>query len=271
MKAFLARHAIVAYFILAFAVSWGGVAAAAVPAFARGEAVPVRTGMLMLLAMLAGPSLAGLALTAALDGRSGLAGLFARMNRWRVGGRWYAALLIPPVLILAVLLVLSAAASRAFLPALVPLGIFYGILSGYFEEIGWSGFAYPRMRRSLGPLRAAIVLGVVWGVWHVLAGYLGASAALGRYWLPNFLALWLAGMTAMRVLISWIYVNTGSVRLCQLMHMSSTGSLAVLGPPAISPAMVTSWYAIYAAVLWIAAAVVIAVTKGSLTARSDEI
>lgn len=77
------------------------------------------------------------------------------------------------------------------------------------------------------------------------------------YWLPFFLAF-IAVLTAMRVLIVWVYSNTNSVLLAQLMHASSTGFLVILGPSHISPIQEVLWYAVYAAVLWVVVAIVIA-------------
>ncbi|HEX9233861.1 MAG TPA: hypothetical protein VF863_05550 [Candidatus Acidoferrum sp.] len=57
-------------------------------------------------------------------------------------------------------------------------------------------------------------------------------------------------MTAIRVLIAWFYERTQSVALAQLIHISSTGSLVVFSPPAVSPLQEAIWYALYAAALW---------------------
>ena len=65
-------------------------------------------------------------------------------------------------------------------------------------------------------------------------------------------------MTAMRVLIGWIYQNTQSVLLAQLMHVSSTGALVVFGPFRVTPAQETAWYFTYGAALWIVIAALIA-------------
>jgi hypothetical protein len=75
--------------------------------------------------------------------------------------------------------------------------------------------------------------------------------------LPFFLAF-VALVMAMRVLIVWLYSNTKSVLLAQLMHASSTGFLVVLSPLSVSPAQETLWYAVYAAALWMAVALVVA-------------
>jgi hypothetical protein len=65
-------------------------------------------------------------------------------------------------------------------------------------------------------------------------------------------------MTAMRVLVVWVYVNTESLLLSQLLHASSSGFLAVLVPMTLAPAYDALFYAIYAVVLWLAVALVVA-------------
>ncbi len=56
-------------------------------------------------------------------------------------------------------------------------------------------------------------------------------------------------MTAIRVLIAWVYSNTKSVLLAQLFHAFSTGSLVVFSPPRVTAAQESLWYAVYAAAL----------------------
>ena len=116
--------------------------------------------------------------------------------------------------------------------------------AGLCEEIGWMGFAFPKMRARLNPLLAAILLGLLWGLWHLPAiDFLGASIPHGKHWLRFFFAFTIA-MTAMRVIIAWLYVNTGSVCLAQLMHVSSTGALVVLSPH-VGPDAEVMWYFAY--------------------------
>jgi uncharacterized protein len=134
------------------------------------------------------------------------------------------------------------------------VGLAFGIPAGLFEEIGWMGFAFPKMQLKLPALGAAVLLGIFWGVWHMpVIDYLGTATPHSAYWLPFFLSF-TAAMTAMRVLIAWLYSNTRSVLLCQLMHVFSTGSLVIFSPPRVSAAQEVFWYAVYAAALWIAVA-----------------
>jgi membrane protease YdiL (CAAX protease family) len=258
-KTLFQRYPVAIYFILAYAISWGGSFLIGWPKFLRGEIMTFDDNLRMALFVLAGPLIAGILMTYLVDGRSGLRDLLFRMGKWRVGARWYAAaLLIFPVLILAVLLTLTALFSVEFAPSFIAFGIVGGLVAGFVEEIGWTGYAYPKMHLQRTALRTAIYLGLLHGLWHATAGYLGEGQSYGVYWLPRFIAMWMVAMVAMRVILVWIYANTGSLLLAQLTHASSTGFLIILGPSPITPAKETLWWAIYAIVLWLAAAVITA-------------
>jgi membrane protease YdiL (CAAX protease family) len=264
---FIKRHSVLAYFILAFAISWTLVFEVAWPKFSRGQPLGFNEALLMFLPTLAGPSIASIALTGLVDGREGLRDLFCRIGRWRVGWRWYSPVLIFPVLILAVQLCLAGLRSPDFLPYFFPMGIVIGLFAGFFEEIGWMGFAFPRMQLRQSALAAAVLLGVLHSVWHIVPDYLGASVARGAYWLPHF-AMFALAMTAMRVILAWTYVNTKSVLISQLMHASSTGFLSILVPLSLSPQDDTLLYAVYGIVLWAVVAVIVTNYRKALNARS---
>jgi len=255
-KKLIRRHPVASYFVLTYAVSWTGAFAVVAPKLVLRQPIPVTDGILMFPLMLLGPSVAGIALTRVLDGKAGVGQLFRRIGRLAVPARWYALLLVPPATIFAVLCLLAKYDSPIYAHGTFWLGMTFGILAAFFEEIGWMGFAFPRMARSGSALKEAVILGLLWGCWHIpVVNYLGTDVPHGRYWLPYFLAF-VAVMTAMRVLIAWLYVNTKSLALVQLLHMSSTGSLVVLSPPHVSAAQEVLWYAVYAAALWLIVAVI---------------
>jgi membrane protease YdiL (CAAX protease family) len=224
---------LVVYFSLAYLIAWGGSFAIAGMPRLRGETISMVQYLLVFLTMFLGPSIAGIVLTTALEGRSGLRDLQARLGIWRVGPQWWAvALLANPLLLLAVLYGLSAWLSPDYRPHFNPiLGLVVGGLAGFFEEIGWTGFATPRLLRRYGTFGAGLRLGLVWGVWHTLAGFWGSTPGQELFWLADALLFWVLGLTAYRVLMTWVYSKTGSVLVAQVMHLCFTGIFVVFEPP----------------------------------------
>lgn len=217
------------------------------------------------LAMLAGPGLASILLTGIVDGRDGLRDLFVRQCRWRVSIRSYsAAMLITPFLLTAILGTLTLI-SPVFMPGIITasdkftlmgFSIAAGLAAGFFEELGWTGFAIPKMQLKHSAFATGVMLGVIWAIWHLLADFWGGYASYGVLYIPHFL-LWAVALPAYRVLMVWVYNNTGSLLVAQLMHASFTGSQFLLTPPAVSIADDVLWYLIFAASLVVAAIVVV--------------
>jgi hypothetical protein len=121
IKAFIKRHPVLTYYALTFAISWGGMLLViGGPGGIPGTPEQIeRLMLLVVLALMAGPSVAGLLLTGLVDGQAGLRELLSRLRRWRVGARWYAiALLALPLLATATLFALSLT-SPVFLPGIV--------------------------------------------------------------------------------------------------------------------------------------------------------
>ncbi len=252
----ITRHSLPCYFVLTFGISWVGAFLLVAPYVLHKAPIPQLTGLLIFPAMLLGPVVGGFVMTALTEGRAGIRAMFQKMKPARVELRWYAVLLLPPALVLWVLGILRFFASPQFAPNHFWLGVAFGIPAGLLEEIGWTGFALPAMRRSgRRMLSAAFLLGILWGLWHLPAiNYLGASAPHGRYWSLFFVAFTVA-MIAMRALIVFLYENTGSLLLAQLMHISSTGALVVFSPP-LNSVRESLWYFVYGGTLWLVVAAI---------------
>jgi membrane protease YdiL (CAAX protease family) len=242
---------IASYFVLTFAISWTAAFLVVAPKLLHGEPLPKLTGILMFPAMLLGPVSCGILLTRIVDGTGGLRDLLSRGTRFRVSLRWYAWLLVPPIAALLILSILKTLVSPVYTPNRFYVGVLFGVAAGILEEIGWMGFAYPKMSQRFSPFRAAAFLGLLWGIWHLpVIDFLGAATPHRAAWFPFFLAF-TAAMMGMRVIIAWVYTNTESLPLAQLLHISSTGSLVVFSPAGVSPMQEAFWYAAYAALLWL--------------------
>ena len=253
------QHLALTYFVLTFVISWGGVLAATGTKLLSGERIPRFTGLMLFPLLLIGPLSAGLGMTLYTSGVTGLRALFGKIVKVRIRAVWYTILLLPPVAMLAVLTLLRTFVSSSFAPNSFLPGLAFGVIAGFVEEIGWTGFAFPTMAKKASALWVSIALGIVWVVWHIpVIDYLGAASPHGHYWLAYFVGL-AAAMSAMRVLICWAYTNTGSLLLAQLMHMVSTGCLVAFGPSRVTGGEEALWYGSYGIVLWLMVAIVVSV------------
>lgn len=206
---------IVLYFVLAFATTWGLQLPAVLAHEGLIEGPPERYMALVGLGAF-GPMLAAM-IAARVDG-TGLRALFRPLGRWRVGFGWYVAALLLPggIFVLAAATwnalghaepLLYAPDKAAFMAAAVvfPIG----------EEIGWRGFALPRLTNRIGPLAASVIIGVVWTFWHVpMLTLQGARPALYFVFVPF--------MVSGSILFTWIYGHTqGSLLLAVLTHVGA--------------------------------------------------
>ncbi len=231
----LRRHALIVFFLLAFGIAWGFW----IPAALATKGLlpfPIPETLAGLLGVW-GPSLAGIFVTAAHDGRAGLGTLFRRLSIWRVELRWYLFVLLWPAILSLLVTGFSLlfgspapdfahppvmneypvppeAFSAGFLPLLPMVFVIQVFGSSLGEELGWRGFALPRLQTRRSTLLASIVLGVLWGLWH-----------LPRVWTPGepFDAAafgWLMlGFVLNSVLYAWVFNGTkGSLLLVVLFH-----------------------------------------------------
>ena len=254
LKKLVQRNPTASYFIITFVISWLGAFILVSPKLFSGQAIPKMDGILMFPLMLIGPVAASFTLTYLTEGRTGIRNFFSRMGKWKAPLKSYViAFIIPPCLILLTLFILQIFVSPLFKPNFFLLGFLFGIPAGFFEEIGWTGFAYKKLRLKFTVFKSSLILGLFWGLWHLpVIDFLGAASPHKQYLLPFFIAF-IAILVAMRLIMMWIYSKNESLPLVQFMHIVSTGCLVTFGPFNITPAQETLWYAMYAIVLFIAA------------------
>lgn len=171
--------------------------------------------------LVASPLLAALVVMSVCEGKAGVKRLLGQFTRWRVGLRWYAiALLLPPAIYLSAIYVNVFMGAPA--PSMAQLGAWSTLLMTFalrlvnpfdgpmMEELGWRGFAQPRLQKRFSPLVANLILGVVVVLWHV------------RYLLGGDYAWIYAPATlAFTLIAGWLYNRTGgSLLLALLLHVT---------------------------------------------------
>jgi membrane protease YdiL (CAAX protease family) len=203
-------HELVAYLILTFILTFGGWVAAVLTGFTTAFDIG-----------LWGPALAAVLLTARTRGMPGLKDLLRRLLHWRVPARWYLVILIgwPAVMILAALVHAGLTGQaltfqwgnwsgfRLYLGSALVLGLWA------CEEIGWRGFALPRLLKRWNALFASVVLGVIWWVWHLPYYLINGTVS------PEFFPF-LLYLAAVSVIMTWIFRHTqGSIFVATLFHL----------------------------------------------------
>jgi len=173
-------RSLAAFWALAFLVTWGAGALVAVSTQAtlvngvsigrRALPLSLPGAIVLLLVSGSGPAIAAIVVSAAEAGLSGVRALLSQVLRWQAGLGWYAiALLLPTALTLvstAIWVVATGARPVRWLPLPTAFQVLALPLLPWGEEIGWRGFAQPRLQAGLPWLPASSVVGVMWGVWH---------------------------------------------------------------------------------------------------------
>jgi membrane protease YdiL (CAAX protease family) len=150
------KHPLIAFFVLAYLLSWW--------------VYPLVTFSPMIgVVGLFGPALAAMIMAVVTGGRPGLRALLGRTVLWRVGLPWYAVALGVPAVCAAVaagLHVLFGVTSSVPLHGLSVLDfVLFVLVVG--EELGWRGYGLPKLLEHWSPLVASLILGVLWGFWHL--------------------------------------------------------------------------------------------------------
>ena len=221
----LSRYPLLVFFLLTFVLTW-------VVWVPRAVGVPVGVVGQLWTWM---PALAAVLAAALTGGRAAVRRLLAAVVRWRVGWRWYALVILAPAAFAAVVAaayaLLGGSWTTAFPAAATGLGslaLFLVVLTftdGLGEEPAWRGFALPRLLERYSAVIASVVVGVLWGLWHLPLVF---TEGLGLFGQPVWLLL--ADIVAKSILFTWVFLRTqGSVLIAILLH--ATTNLFVVSPP----------------------------------------
>ena len=253
-----------AFFTLTYAVTWAFWLGASALSGGLAESGKLRPGLatpLFYLGVFA-PAFVAIALTARSSGRVGLRALLLPLFQWRVGGRWY----VFAMTYVAAVKVAGAVVHRVvagewpefgwqgwhlMLAATVGSTLIGGQAG---EEIGWRGYALPRLAERFGLAWASVILGVIWACWHLPLFFVPGTTTTGQSF-----PLYLLQVTALSVAIAWLYARSnGSLLLVMLMHAAINNTKDIVpavarsaANPLIPHAPLLGW--LTAALLWICA------------------
>jgi uncharacterized protein len=234
------RHQLATYLGLTFAISW----AIWLGLILGSLHIQTPAGAVLNVIAIAGPSIAALVL-ATVSGRSELRCLLAGFSLSRWSGRWTVVALVLPLTMMMAAIAVSVAAFGAPRPGLtrslagVMLFEFVRVLflgGPVEEELGWRGFALPRLQQHRNALDASILLGLVWGFWHLPLYFVlgtGQSEMLRAGASPAFAIGGFIGWTiGLSVLFTWLFNQTGGSLIVVILFHASV-NLAAFLPTAV--------------------------------------
>jgi len=257
MAAVVRRHPVTAFVVLTFVVSWviwGWMAASR-----TSIATPSGTALNLVAAFT--PSVAGL-VVAWILGRPAGQDLLAGLSLRRLGLGSAAIAIALPFVMIAVAIGISVAVMGGTVPVL-SIAVVGTIAAEWLrvivvggplgEEIGWRGFVLPRLLRDGGAMRASVLLGVVWGLWHVPlyfvpgTGQLETAAQAGLPFSVGAFVVWTIGLS---IVFTWLFLRSGGSVLAAILLHASVNTASFV-PSAVGSTGAASL--LYALVTWLVA------------------
>jgi membrane protease YdiL (CAAX protease family) len=228
------------FFGLAFAITWTSFITVAM-----GVPASTAPGRFLILLGAFSPAIAALSVTALQEGRPGTRALLGRILIGHVPRRYYAFAvfyLITMKLTAALLHWMVIGAWPRFSPQalmLSPIAIAVSLPLQAGEEIGWRGYALPRLAQRLGLARASLVLGVIWAAWHLPQFYIPEADTYQQSFV-----VWSLQVVAMSVAFAWLFARTGgSLLLVMLLHAAINNTKDIIPSGLASPEGVFSLHA----------------------------
>ncbi|WP_411966942.1 CPBP family intramembrane glutamic endopeptidase [Haloferax sp. YSSS75] len=262
----------VAFFGVTFLLTWSFWVAA----IALGISMDSAVGVLLLLAGLAGPGIAGIGFTYLVYDEQGRRDFWNRLtNVNRISLKWFAVIMLLPLVMslvgAAVDLLLGGTGATwsegvrgfAVSPLAILPAVFFATLPPFVEELGWRGYVLDRLQTKWSALTAGVLLGVVWAIWHLPLFFVDGTyqAGLG----VGTLEFWsfMVGVVGLSGVFTWVFNNTSrSILAIIVLHgmVNFTGEIIALTPRADAISTVS----------WVGLVVVLVVVWGSQTLTSSD-
>ena len=227
MKNLIKKTPLIAFFILAYLITWS----LEIPA----AFFPGWPGVLTFLNTL-GPAISAMIVVGVVAGSEGVRHLLEPLKKWRVGFIWYLVVLLGPLLTMIISIILYGLSDSGsgtpgvinlfslFGKQILPLILifFYQFIIIWGEEIGWRGYALPKLQKKMHPIIASLILGLLWGFWHLPLFWFDGSVHQ-QMGLPFFIL----ATIGYSILYTWIYNGTrGSLLLICLLHAANNTTVS---------------------------------------------
>jgi membrane protease YdiL (CAAX protease family) len=268
---------ILSFVVLTFLITWSTGTAVVLSSHAElvngayriQHPIPLPFPIAILFVVMGGwaPGLAALILSALESGRTGVRELLRQFRRWRVLPIWYLTALLGPALLGFIALLITAVSGGAT-PAhwfSVPSARLMSLAVGpWGEELGWRGYAQPKLQQGIGAFAASLVVGTIWSCWHYWPVLTPAGGPLSEFFSASF-ATWLAYELANSVMMAWVYNSTGgSLPIAWAAHAGLT-----LGQTLVNKHPIP--FGSFVLVFWAAAALVVVLNGPRTLARCRQL
>jgi CAAX protease family protein len=262
------RH-VMLFFVTTFALTWALWYLAA-----SGKHAPLGIGGAVFLAGVFVPAFVALLFTGLDSGWDGVRCLLSRIGRAQVGLRWYVfAVLYMPALKLSAAAMMRittgewpALGATRYVLAIAAIALSTWVQAG--EEIGWRGYALPRLADRMGLNLASLILGALWALWHLPLFFLPDSGSQGQSF-----PIYLLSVTAISVAMAWLYLRTGgSLLLTMVMHAAINNTSEMVPAAVLSASSVftlsgtpVAWWTVILS--WLLAIPLLVQMNGARSAR----
>ena len=232
------RHPLITFFVLVYALAW----IIESPLVFLQDSITFAQGQIFFILSANVVSVVAIVLTGVVFGRGALRKLLGRLLIWRVNPLWYLVVLLGPVVLVGGAVGLNTllggpalSLGNTLLGVVIMWAFFIFPGSALGEEIGWRGYALPRLQTGRSALSASLILAPIWGLWHLPLWLTGAPART-----PTLYAAFLVGIFALSIITTWVYNSTGgSLLMVVLLHASAnvpiTLAIDSLGNRAVVP------------------------------------
>jgi membrane protease YdiL (CAAX protease family) len=235
MKNMIRNNRLKVYFAIAFIWSWGWWAglifSTPSDAILTGNLPP----SFIFFALLGGfgPSLSGILVSLLANGKHEVKETLAGLKSVRFSLVWYAASLLTVPLLIVAQTGLQAVTGRSVTfevsGLMLIMGFIWPLFSSFGEEIGWRGFALPKLQKRYGIRSASLILGLVWGLWHLPSDYI-AYSSYGWLFIPLFILIGPITLTAHSVIMTLIYNKTKGSLVAMIIYHFTITFTSILAP-----------------------------------------